>query len=449
MIPTFLKNMQTVPDINLPELQPVYKTGRAVQVALWTLAIGLGGFLLFAVFAPLDEGVPSTATVSIDTKRKAVQHLSGGIIKEVLVHEGDQVKVGQVLMRLDDATARASYESVRQHYLGFRVMESRLSAENTDRTSIEFPSDVLAAQADPLILHQMQNQVQLFTSRRAALQADVMAIEESIQGQQAQQLAYQSMRQSKNSQLALLNEELNKTRELVAEGYAPRNRQLELQRMVAEMDSAVAELSGNLLRGERSVAELRQRIVLKRFEYKKEIETQLADVRRDGLSEADKLTSVTHDLERMDIRSPAEGQVVGLVFQTPGGVVPAGQKIMDIVPADDLLLLEAHVSPNQIDRVHPGQAVDVRFSAFAHSPQLVIPGELLSVSHDVLTEPQTNVSYFLARVIVTKQGLKTLGSRQMQPGMQAEVVFNTGERSLLTYLLHPLTKRIAAAMKEE
>ena len=122
---------------------------------------------------------------------------------------------------------------------------------------------------------------------------------------------------------------------------------------------------------------------------------------------------------------------------------------MDIVPADDLLLLEAHVSPNQIDRVHPGQAVDVRFSAFAHSPQLVIPGELLSVSHDVLTEPQTNVSYFLARVIVTKQGLKTLGSRQMQPGMQAEVVFNTGERSLLTYLLHPLTKRIAAAMKEE
>ena len=443
------KNMQSAPDVTTVDARPIPETGRAVRVALWTLVVGLGGFLLWAAVAPLDEGVPSPATVSIDTKRKAVQHLSGGIIKTVLVREGDQVKEGQVLMRLDDAVARASYESVRQRYLGLRVMEGRLAAENSDRATLEFHPDVKAASTDPLIRLQMQTQQQLFNSRRSALQAELMAIEESIQGQQAQLQAFKAMRDNKKMQLALLNEELHNTRGLVAEGYVPRNRQLELQRMVAELESVVAELSGNLLRGERSVAELRQRVTLKRFEYKKEVETQLSEVRRDGLSDADKLKAVTNDLDRMDVRSPTTGQVVGLVFQTVGGVIAPAQKIMDIVPADDALLLEAKVAPNLIDRVHAGQVVDVRFSAFAHSPQLVIAGEVVSVSHDALTDPQSYASYFFVRVAVTQEGLKTLGSRQMQPGMQAEVVFKTGERSLLTYLLHPLSKRVAAAMKEE
>ena len=449
MTSTSPKNLQTAPDVTTVDARPVPETGRAVRVALWTLVMGFGGFLLWAALAPLDEGVPSPATVSIDTKRKAVQHLSGGIIKTVLVREGDQVKEGQVLMRLDDAVARASFEAVRQRYLGLRVMEGRLAAENSDRVSIDFHPDVKAASADPLIQLQIQTQQQLFNSRRSALQAELMAIEESIQGQQAQQQAFKAMQENKKMQQALLNEELHNTRGLVAEGYMPRNRQLELQRMVAELESALAELSGNVHRGERSVAELRQRFTLKRFEYKKEVETQLAEVRRDGLSDADKLQSVTNDLARMDVRAPAAGQVVGLVFQTVGGVVPPAQKIMDIVPADEVLLLEAKVPPNLIDRVHAGQAVDVRFSAFAHSPQLVITGKVVSVSHDVLTDPQSYATYFLARVVVTQEGMKSLGARQMQPGMQAEVVFKTGERSLLTYLLHPLSKRVAAAMKEE
>jgi protease secretion system membrane fusion protein len=328
-------------------------------------------------------------------------------------------------------------------------MEARLVAENTGRPSIEFHPDVLAASSDPLISQQMLTQTQLFSSRRSAQQAELMAIDESIQGQQAQLQAFKAMLDNRKVQLALLNEELRNTRGLVAEGYAPRNRQLELERMVAEISATMAELMGNVQRGERSISELRQRATLKHQEYRKEVETQLAEVRRDGLSDADKLKAVTNDLGRMEIRSPTAGQVVGLAFQTPGGVVPPAQKIMDIVPADDVLLLEARVAPNMIDRVHAGQAVDVRFTAFAHSPQLVVAGNVTSVSHDVLVDPQSFASYFLARVAVTPAGLKTLGARQLQPGMPAEVVFKTGERSMLTYLLHPLTKRMAAAMKEE
>jgi protease secretion system membrane fusion protein len=411
--------------------------------------IGFGGFVLWASLAPLDEGVPSPGAVSIDTKRKAVQHLSGGIVKEVLVREGEQVKEGQVLLRLDDATARANYESVRQRYLGWRVMEARLVAENTGRSNIEFHSDVLAASSDPVIKQQMQTQVQLFSSRRSGQQAELAAIEESIQGQQAQLRAFKTMLENRKIQVALLNEELRNTRGLVDEGYVPRNRQMELERMVAESGSSVAELVGNVARGERSISELQQRSDLKRFEYNKEVETQLAEVRREGLTDADKLKAVTNDLGRMEIRSPTSGQVVGLAFQTPGGVVPAAQKIMDIVPADDVLLLEARVAPGMIDRLHEGQDVDVRFSSFAHSPQLVITGKVTSVSHDVLVDPQSNASYFLARVAVTPDGLKALGSRKLQPGMPVEVIFKSGERSMLTYLLHPLTKRMAAAMKEE
>lgn len=387
--------------------------------------------------------------MSIDTKRKAVQHLTGGIVKEVLVREGDLVQEGQVLLRLDDAQAHASYQAVRQRYLGLRVMEGRLIAENAEREQLVFHPDVQAASADPLIRQQMVTQTQLLQSRRAAMRAELDAIEESVRSQEVQSQTFKAMLASKKLQLDLLSEELNNTRSLVTKGYVPRNRQLELQRMAAELESAVQDLSGNLLRGERTIAELRQRAKLKRLDYRKEVESQLSDVRREGLSDADKLKSVANDLERTEIRAPVAGQVVGLVFQTTGGVVPPVQKIMDIVPIDDALLLEAKVSPNWIDRVHAGQAVDVRFSAFAHSPQLVVPGKVISISRDVLVDPQSYGTYFLARVAVTDEGVKLLGTRAMQPGMQSEVIFKTGERSMLTYLLHPLTKRMAAALKEE
>jgi len=141
--------------------------------------------------------------------------------------------------------------------------------------------------------------------------------------------------------------------------------------------------------------------------------------------------------------------VVGLSVQTVGAVISPGQKLMDIVPEGERLMLETKVPPHLIDRVHAGLPVDVRFAAFAHSPQLVVDGELVSISGDLLTEPQTNAMYYLARVALTPEGLRRLGPRTLQPGMPVEVVLKTGERSLLAYLLHPLSKRMAAAMKEQ
>ena len=424
-------------------------TGSAARIGLWALGLGFGGFLLWAGLAPLDEGVPGKGMIAIDTKRKSVQHLSGGLVKEVLVGEGSIVTEGQVLVRLDEAVARANFESIRQRYLGLRAMEGRLLTEQRGGANIVFHPDVQASIKDPQIRQVVMTQEQLMVSRRASLRADLQSNEESIQGQLGLIQAYESMLLNRKNQQALLGEELTNTRSLVKEGYVPRNRQLELERMTADISSGIAELQGNTIRATRAVAELRQRAIVRQQEYRKEVDSQLADVAREVHGDAERFTASKEDLARTEIKSPAAGQVVGLAIQTVGSVISPGQKLMDIVPEDQTLLVEVRVAPHLIDRVKADLPVDVRFSSFAHTPQLVVDGKVVSVSGDLLTDPQNGVTYYLARVGVTANGYKQLGKRQLQPGMPVEVIFLTGERSMLTYLLSPLTKRFAASMKEE
>jgi protease secretion system membrane fusion protein len=426
-------------------------TGSIVRKALWTLGIGFGGFLLWAALAPLDEGVPTPGMVTIDTKRKTVQHLMGGIVKEVLVREGEQVKEGQVLMRMDEAVTKANYESIRQRYLGLSAMQSRLKAEQLGVGRVSFDKDVTeSAASDPYVAQQLNNQKQLFETRRAGLQSDLQALQESAEGVKAQGDAARLMLTQRQQQLALLKEELSNTRELVKDGYAPRNRQLELERMTADVQASIADLTGSTIRSDRSIAELKQRMTSRHAEYRKEVESQLADVAREVQADAEKYLAEKANLQRVEIRSPAAGQVVGLAVQTVGAVVQPGQKLMDVVPDEQALLLETRIAPHLIDKVHAGLAADIRFNTFAHTPQLVVQGKVLSVSGDLITDPQNpQIAYFLARMEVTPEGMKTLGHRQMQPGMPAEVVIKTGERSMLKYLLNPLLKRLAGSMKEE
>lgn len=426
----------------------VTETGQSARVGLWVLVLALSSFLLWACLAPLDEGVPSPGSVAIDTKRKPVQHLTGGIVKEVLVREGDVVTEGQLIVKMDDAAARSAFETLRQHYLSLLAMQGRLEAENLGSENIRFHADLMVSPSDSLLENLKYSQTQLFASRKEALKADLSVFNESIEGQNAMLIAYKENVGNRRSQRALLTEELGNTRDLVKEGFAPRNRQLELERMVSETSAAISDLQGNMTRVSRSIRELQQRAIARKQEYRKEVEYQLADVTRDAQSDALKLKLAADELARTELRAPVSGQVMSLAVQTPGSVVQAAQKLMDIVPFNEALLLESHVAPNLIDQVRTGLPVDVRFSAFAHSPQLVVQGKVISVSRDLIVEPN-NASYYLARVEITPEGRKALGARQMQPGMQVDVVFKTGERTLIDYLLHPLTKRLAAAMKEE
>lgn len=422
-------------------------TGAPARLGLWVLGLCFGGFLLWAGLAPLDEGVATPAMVALDTKRKAVQHPQGGIVSEVLVKEGQFVKKDAPLLRLDDAALQANFEAVRQHYWTSRAMEGRLTTEQSDAVKISFHPDLLGKD-DPLIKQTIDNQQQLFQSRRQAKAADLQAMQQSIRGQLASTQGYEGMLKNRNAQQAFIQEDLKGLRDMVKEGYAPRSRLLEMERMATESMGAIAELQGNILRSRAAIAEIEMRAIQRTQEFRKEVDSQLIEVRREVQADAEKYKAVAEEMGRTVIRAPAEGQVVGLAVQTVGGVIGSGQKLMDIVPGNETLLLEARISPNLIDRVRPGLETDVRFSSFAHSPSLVVQGKVESVSSDLITEPQ-QLPFYLARVSVTAEGMRQLGSRQLQAGMPAEVVIKTGERTVLTYLLHPLTKRMAASMKEE
>lgn len=425
----------------------------AAKIGAWVLGLGLVGFIVWAAFAPLDEGVPTEGVVSVETNHRVVQHLTGGIVSQLSVKEGQEVKKGQLLMQLDDAISKARYEEIRQRYLGMRAQESRLRAEKTGNSTIKFHEDLLKNQDDPYIQQHMVNQSQLLLARQSALAADIASRRETIAGQKALIEGYQGVLSSQQDQLALLQDQLSGIRELVKEGYAPRNQQNDLEQKIAAVHGEMANTKANILRANKAILELMQQINTRQQSEKKEIDSDMAQVKLQVESDGEKFKSLQEELARTSITAPASGQVVGLQVHTVGAVIQPGQKIMDIVPAGEPLIIDAQIMPHLIDKIHVGQDSDVRFSTFSNTPQLLVEGKLLSLSKDLLTKPASAVdaggSYYLARISITPKGLKDLAGRQLQPGMPVQVVIKTGERTLLTYLLHPLTKRIAASMKEE
>lgn len=425
----------------------------ATRKGSWILVVGLLGFVLWASLAPLDEGVPTEGVVSVETNHKVVQHLNGGIVSQLMVKEGQEVHQGDVLLKMDDTSTKARYEEVRQRYLGLRAQESRLQAEKMESSTIQFHEDLLKNQNDPVIQQQMMNQSQLLAARQNALKSDMASKHESILGQKAQIEGFQGFLNSSKTQLILLEEQLKGIRELVKEGYAPRNQQNDLEQKVAAINGDIANNQANIQRANKAILELTQQINARIQNEKKEIDTEMAQVKLQVQADAEKFKSLQEELSRTAIVAPASGQIVGLQVHTVGAVIQPGQKIMDIVPVGEPLIIEAQILPHLIDKIRVGQYADVRFSTFANSPQLLAEGKLVTISKDLLTKPPTayesGASYYLARISITPNGLKALGGRQLQPGMPTQVVIKTGERTLLTYLMHPLMKRIAVSMKEE
>ncbi len=426
-------------------------TGKPIRLGFWVLVVGFGLFLLWAGLAPLDEGVVAPATVSVETRRKSIQHLQGGVVKSLEVKEGQEVKQGDVLVVLDDAAVRASYEAVRQNYLSQRAIESRLLAEGTGATTISFHADLTGAK-DPVAEQLMSVQRQVMSARRAAQSAEIAAAQQSITGYEAQIVGLKRMLESRRAQAALQARQTNSVKALADDGFAPRNQALQLEQQQAELNSSLSDLEAQIQRVGSGIAETRLRIAQRTQEYLKEVSGQLAEVRREVQANQERLLAISSELSRMVVKAPVDGQVVALALAQHGGaVVTPGQRLMDISPRGETLLLDARVPPHVIDRVKAGDSTEVRFSSFANSPTLVVHGRVASLSHDSVAEQMGNAvsTFYLARVEITAAGLKALGDRSLQPGMTAEVLIRTGERTLLAYLLHPLSKRIASAMTEE
>jgi protease secretion system membrane fusion protein len=442
------KSPAAVTDVEEVELKT--DSGSAIRLGFWVLVVGFGLFLAWAAWAPLDEGVVAPSTVSIETRRKAIQHLQGGVVQQVAVKEGQEVKKGDVLVVLDDGAAKASVEAIRQNYLAQRALESRLLAELANAATIAFHPDLLG-KSDPLVTQHLSVQQQIFASRRAAQASEIASAEQTIAGLEGQIAGMTQMLESRRQQALLQSRQLANVQALANDGFAPRNQALQLEQQQAELRASIADLETSAQRARSSIAEMRLRIAQRKSEYIREVSSQLADVRREVQANQERLVAITAELGRTQIRSPVDGQVVALALSNVGGVVTPGQKLMDIVPRDESLLLDAQVPPMVIDRVKVGDMAEVRFSSFANAPTLVVHGKVVSLSRDAVSDQIAGVAhtYFLARVEITPEGMKALGDRVLKPGMQAETLIKTGERSLLNYLLHPFTKRVAAAMTEE
>ncbi len=438
-------------DLNRPAAELKTDTGPTILLGLLTIFIGFGGFLVWAAYAPLDEGVPAQAQVTIDTKRKTIQHLTGGNIVNVAVREGQQVNQGDVLVELNAGEARANYESIRQTYMAQRAAESRLLAELQNAAVISFHPDLIAASSDPLVKQHMDTQRQVFEARRSSLKSEIRAIDEYILGQEAALAGIKERQESQKLQARKQFERLQSFSDLAKDGYVSRSQVLQLEQEQAGLAAGLAELESSRIRVGNTINEIRSRKEQRRQDFLKESSAQLAEVSREVLSGRDRLNAIKDQLSRVVIKAPVDGQIVGLALSSAGGIVSPGQRLMDIVPQDESVVLETKIPINVIDRIKVGDSVAVRFSTFAHSPQLVADGILMSISGDVLNESTSmgTVSFYLARVQVTKKGLQQLGNRTLKPGMAAEVLIRTGERSLLTYLMGPLLKRISAAMREE
>ena len=301
-------------------------------------------------------------------------------------------------------------------------------------------------------MQQMKNQNMLFTSRHNQLEADLQGFKDAIHGQEASIRGLMAQIASEKTQLKITHEQLVGIKKLVEDGFAPKNQALDLEAKIAQLEGAILDGESNITRAKRTIEELNHRSMSREEEFKNDVNNRIAAVKLEVDMHVDKLKALQDELSRSEIKSPVEGQVVGLQFQTIGAVIQPGQKIMDVVPEHEGLMLEAKIQPQMIDRIHPGQIADIRFFNFAKSPQLIIEGKIDSLSKDLIVDANANPpqsGYYLARISLTDKGEKDLGGRTLQSGMPAQVIIKTGERSLLTYLLHPFMKRLAASLKEE
>jgi protease secretion system membrane fusion protein len=418
----------------------------------WIIVLlGVGGFLLWAMFAPLDKGVPLSGTVAKESNRQAIQHPVGGVIVDLLVKDGDVVKAGQTLVRLNPIQAKAQADMTRGQYLTARVTEARLLAERNGAKQLSFPPELEKQRADPHIAEMMTLQSQLFASRQSSLQNELGAADESIAGLKVQIKGLQESYQSKKVQLGLLKEQLEGMRDLAKEGYVARNRLLELERTYAQINGSMSEDIGQIGRFQRQAVELAMRRSAHGQDYQKEVGTQLAEVQKEATALSARLGAQDFELASVELKSPVAGTVVGLAVFTKGGVVAPGFKLMDIVPSDDPMVVEGQLPVNLIDRVHVGLAVDLNFSAFNSHTTPHIPGRLEQVSADRTVDERTGNAFYKVRVKVTPEGSKLIAQHKLvvQSGMPVDLFVKTGERTMMNYLLKPLADRARTSMSEE
>ena len=420
-----------------------------IRLGWWIVIGGLGSFLLWASLAPLDKGVPLTGTVAVASSKKAIQHETGGTVEAILVKEGDIVKAGDVLVRMNNVQAGADAETARVQYIAARTMQARLEAERDGKIGVALPKEFANETKDARVLENISLQKQISSSRQAALRSELSAIDENIAGLISQMQGLEDSVTSKREQKALITEQLAGMRDLAKEGYMATNRVLESEQTLAGINANISADIGNINRSKSQVSELKMQKIQRNQEYQKEVRTQLSEAQKQADALQNQLKGLDRNVQNIDIKAPVAGTVVGLSVFTKGAVVAPGFKLMDIVPVEDSLVVEGHLPVHLVDKVYAGLPVSLIFTAFNQNKTPHIPGEVVNVSADRFIEEQTGQPYYKVTSKVAPEGAKMIYNLKIRPGMPVDMFVKTGERTMMNYLLKPIFDHLKLSMSEE
>jgi HlyD family type I secretion membrane fusion protein len=368
-----------------------------------------------------------------------------------MVSEGRKVKANEPLLILNETQNKSALNATQtQWYTALATLE-RLRAERDSAPSITFPAELIrAADSDAEVRALLRAQEGLFLARRKALEGELGIIRESIRGLRIQLDSLAQLKTGRETQIALFKEQLTSFQKLHTQGFVSRNGLLEIERQLAEIESKQSEDLSNIAGINARLAEFRMRGAQREVEYRRDVEEQIAQIQREASTLSERLSAQKDAFERLVVRAPVDGTVVDLAVHTVGGAVKPGDRLMDIVPIGDTLVIEAKFNPQYIDRVSPGMPADVHFDTYYNQiNQPVIGGVVSVVSADVLTDPRTDERYFTLRVSVPHEEQRKLGKLPLLPGMAATVIVKTGERSFLAYLIRPLFRRISTSLIEK
>ncbi|GAB4255509.1 MAG: HlyD family type I secretion periplasmic adaptor subunit [Methylomicrobium sp.] len=419
---------------------------RTIGFAIILITFGIFG--VWGYFAPIDSSALAPGVVTVKSYKKTVQHLDGGIVAKILARDGALVEEGQDLIILDDTQTKAQLEIVKGQYITLLALVARLQSERDNASNVIYP-DKLADHSDPRVIEAKQTESHVFEARKNTYEGEISVLRKRVNQIASKIKGLEGQVSSKKQLIASYSEEIKDLRELLAEGFADRQRLRDLERNHALVSGEIAELISTIASSQMQIGETELQILQIQKQFQEEVARQLSEAMAQLYDISERLTATQDKLNRTVIKAPASGMVLGMSVHTEGGVITPGKPILDIVPQNSDLIIEAQVSPLDIDRVSVGLTAEVRFSAFKQALTPVMHGEVIQLSADRFIDERTGAPYYLARVELTPESFEKLGDLQLLPGMPAEVLINTGERTLFEYLAQPITNAFARAFIED
>jgi HlyD family type I secretion membrane fusion protein len=421
-------------------MNPEREAKGVIRSGLAVIAIGAAAFLLWGFWAPLSGAIIAPGFVKVDLNRKVVQHQEGGIVRAIRVRDGDRVTQGQELVLLDDVRIDAQLDLLRTQFDAERAKTARLEAERSLAARPVFPKDLIKEEY-------RTREEALFRARREALDSQIAVLRKQIRetGEEAEALALQIGAEERA--LKLQKEELDSNERLLAQGYVQRTRLLTLQRAVAEYEARHSERRAELSKSRQRAAELEFRILQMRNTYVQTATDELKESSTRMFDLEERIRPSRDASERQKITAPIGGEVVGLRVFTAGSVIGPRDVLMEIVPKEKRLIVEARIRPEDINHVRSGSEADIRLTAYQSRTAPLVAGSVTYVSGDRLVDQQSGAPYYIVNIEIPEHSLSSANQR-LQAGMPAEVFIRTDNRSALDYLLAPVTSYLRRAMRE-